>query len=129
MFQFLLVCFFIERDKWRWSNKEKKNPLFSLSHFHNTINWFFILYSYSFSFRFDNFPMCVEVLRQGINVTSIYSIFLLPTCYNAYMLCISNSFWVRAAPKSWSNYFFLPFSSFFVNFKHISGIITTWIYQ
>ena len=38
------------------------------------------------------------------------------------MLCISTSFWVLRALKSWSNYFFQPFSTFFVHFKPLSVI-------
>ena len=38
------------------------------------------------------------------------------------MLCISTRFWVLHAPKSWSNYFFQPFSTFFAHFKPFSVI-------
>ena len=44
--------------------------------------------------------------------------------HNFHMLCISSSFWVLRAPKSWSNYFFQPFSSFLVHFKGGCGSIT-----
>ena len=36
------------------------------------------------------------------------------------VLCISTSFWVLRAPKSWSNYFFQLFSTFFVHFRKSS---------
>ena len=36
------------------------------------------------------------------------------------LLCILTSFWVLGAPESWSNYFFLPFSTFFADFKPLS---------
>ena len=39
------------------------------------------------------------------------------------LLCILTSFWVVQAPKSWSNYFFQPFSTFFVLFKPFSVIL------
>ena len=38
------------------------------------------------------------------------------------VLCILTSFPVLCAPESWSNYFFQPFSTFFVNFKTFSVI-------
>ena len=38
------------------------------------------------------------------------------------LLCISTSFWVLPSPKSWSNYFFQPISTFFVYFKSFSVI-------
>ena len=38
------------------------------------------------------------------------------------LLCILTSFWVLRAPKSWSNYFFQLFSTFFVHFKPFSVI-------
>ena len=38
------------------------------------------------------------------------------------MLCILTSFWVLCTPKSWSNYFFQPFSTFCVHFKPFSVI-------
>ena len=37
-------------------------------------------------------------------------------------LCILTSFQVLAAPESWSNYFFQPFSNLFVNLKPLSVI-------
>ena len=40
----------------------------------------------------------------------------------ARLLCILTSFWVLRSPESWSKYFFQPFSSFFVHFKHFSVI-------
>ena len=38
------------------------------------------------------------------------------------MLCISTSFWVLCAPESWSKYFFVLFSTFFVQYcDQLSG--------
>ena len=37
-------------------------------------------------------------------------------------MCILTCFWVLRAPKSWSNYFFQPFSTFFVHFNPFSVI-------
>ena len=43
-----------------------------------------------------------------------------------HLLCISTSFWLLRAPKSWLKHFFQPFfsrfSTFFVNFKAFSVI-------
>ena len=35
-----------------------------------------------------------------------------------YMLCISTSFGLLRTPESWSNYFFQPFSTFFIHWFH-----------
>ena len=39
------------------------------------------------------------------------------------LLCISTSFWVLRAPKSWLKHFFQPFSTFFLHFKLFSVYI------
>ena len=41
------------------------------------------------------------------------------------VLCILTRFQVLAAPESWSNYFFQPFSTFFVDFKPFSVLKST----
>ena len=47
-------------------------------------------------------------------------IFLLRTEHS--VLCISTSFWVRAAPKGWLNYFFSTVFNLFLHFKPFSVI-------
>ena len=41
-----------------------------------------------------------------------------------YLLCISTSFWVLRAPKSWSNYFFQRFSTYLQksHFHHLKEL-------
>ena len=39
-----------------------------------------------------------------------------------FLLCVWTSFQVLAAPESWPNYFFQPFSTFFDDFKTCSVI-------